>query len=52
MILFACIAELEDDGVFVILSLVMMVISICYFTLLVYGAFFMGAHALDWLGMS
>jgi len=51
MILFACIAELEDDGVFVILSLVMMVVSICYFALLIYVALFMGSHALDWLGI-
>ncbi|MCK6685814.1 MAG: exopolysaccharide biosynthesis protein [Thermoanaerobaculia bacterium] len=49
VILFACIAELEEDGGMLLVALFWLVLTLVYFAVIIYGLVFLGGHALDWL---
>lgn len=43
------IAELERDGLFVVLAMLWFILTLSYFGFLVYGFFFVGRHVLGWI---
>lgn len=49
VILAAAIAELEDDGLFVFVSIALLVLTLLYFAFLFWALFFVGEHALAFL---
>lgn len=48
-VLFASIAELEQDGVFMLVAIVMLVLAVAYFGVLGWAAFMATDHTLNWL---
>jgi hypothetical protein len=49
VILFACLANLEDDGLMVIIAILWMILTVAYFTLLFWIIVFLGDAAWDWM---
>ena len=49
VIILVSVAELERDGLFVVLACIWFVLTLGYFGFLGYGLFFLGDHAFDWL---
>jgi hypothetical protein len=49
VIIAACIAELEDDGGFIFVALVLLVLTVLYFLLIFWVVFFVGGHALEFM---
>jgi hypothetical protein len=48
-ILFATIAQFEKDGLFIVLAIFWIVFSILYFSLFVYGLYYLGAEGMQYL---
>lgn len=49
VILFACLADLEDDGAMILVSLFWMVVTVLYFAFLFWIIVFVGEAAWEWL---
>jgi hypothetical protein len=49
VIIAACIAELEDDGAFIFVALVLLALTVLYFVLIFWVVFFVGGQALQFL---
>ena len=49
VIIAACIAELEDDGLFVFVALALLALTVLYFMLIFWVVFFAGGQALEFL---
>jgi hypothetical protein len=47
---FACIAELERDAAMLWVALAWLVLSVAYFTFVVWLVFVVGVNAFEWLG--
>jgi hypothetical protein len=48
-ILFATIAQFEKDGLFIVLAIFWIVFSILYFSLFMYGLYYLGAEGMQYL---
>jgi len=49
MLICVCIADLEEDGLFLLPALFFFVVSLVYFAFILYGLFVAGDAALDWV---
>jgi hypothetical protein len=49
VIIAVCIAELEDDGVFIFVGLALLAVTVAYFIFIFWAVFFVGGHALEFL---
>ncbi|MDX6765686.1 MAG: exopolysaccharide biosynthesis protein [Candidatus Methylacidiphilales bacterium] len=49
VILFACLANLEDDGLMILVALFWMVLTVLYFGLIFWIVFFVGEAAWEWM---
>ena len=49
VIIAACVGELEDDGGFIFVALVLLVLTILYFLLIFWVVFFVGGEALEFI---
>jgi hypothetical protein len=49
VIIAACVAELEDDGVFIFVALALLAVTVAYFVFIFWAVFFVGDHALRFL---
>ena len=48
-ILFATIAQFEKDGIFILLAIFWIIFSILYFSLFVYGLYYLGSEGMEYL---
>jgi hypothetical protein len=49
VIIAACVAELEDDGMFIFVAFAFLVLTVIYFIFIFWAVFFVGGHALEFL---
>ena len=49
VIIAACVAELEDDGVFIFVAVALLAVTVLYFLFIFWAVFFVGGHALQFL---
>jgi hypothetical protein len=49
VIIAACVAELEDDGLFIFVALALLVATVAYFIFIFWAVFFVGGQALEFL---
>jgi hypothetical protein len=52
VVLFACIGELQDDGVFIYISLFSLLLTIIYFTAIFVALYYIGFEVIEYFGLS